>query len=396
MIPLQRPWMPPLDAVAPYFAMSREVGWYSNGGPCAKELTQRITSYCNASTVLVCNCTWGIVVALQAATTVFGTRTRKYVVCPSYTFVATASAIQSAGFTPLFVDADLASWQPSASAVREAVALYGDQIAAILGTSTCGTPCTIEELESWQNSARSIGAPLVIDSAAAFGGKDNTGATLGARGDVEIFSFHATKPFAIGEGGAITTTNQSIADLANRMINFGFDASRAVTSEGTNAKMSEIAAAFGLAVWVNFETMLSKRQKCATTLCDLLSESGFSFQTNSNLSTWQMLAVQTSSQEHRTEVEDRCVSNMIETRRYYGFGLHETDQYSTFPFIGEMANTRKLNDCALSLPMSATMTHLEIAAVAEAATGIPLSAETLEQFSDLFNNHHTSVQKEVV
>ena len=66
----------------------------------------------------------------RAATIEFGTQHRRFVVCPSFTFVATVSAIVTAGFEPLFIDVDPSTWQPDTDALTAALGRFGDDVAA--------------------------------------------------------------------------------------------------------------------------------------------------------------------------------------------------------------------------------------------------------------------------
>src|SRR5437016_4857766 len=100
----QHPELPSLDEVAPYYALAEEAAWYSNGGPCATMLADRLADYVGGGVhcLPVANCTLGLMVALRAAAAEPDAG-RPLVVTPSFTFAATACAIVWAGFEPLFV-----------------------------------------------------------------------------------------------------------------------------------------------------------------------------------------------------------------------------------------------------------------------------------------------------
>ena len=108
-----------MDDVLRYYARSEEARWFSNGGPCVQELTDRIESMVGggAHCVLVNNCTAGLMVALRAA---LGSPApeRRLVITPAYTFTATACAIEWAGFEPLLVDVDPVAWQLDPAQLR--------------------------------------------------------------------------------------------------------------------------------------------------------------------------------------------------------------------------------------------------------------------------------------
>src|SRR3954454_5385769 len=111
LVAFQQPEPPAMEAMMAYYRLSEEAGFYSNGGPCARLLSDRLATYLGNDTLAipVSNCTVGLMVAMRAA---FGAprEERRLVVTPSYTFTATACAIEWAGFEPLFVDVDPVGW----------------------------------------------------------------------------------------------------------------------------------------------------------------------------------------------------------------------------------------------------------------------------------------------
>jgi dTDP-4-amino-4,6-dideoxygalactose transaminase len=377
LVPLQRPTLPTLDQMRPYYEMSERARWFSNGGPCVSLLQDRIRAAVGAEPVVVANCTLGLIIAIRASVLARRTASRRFVVCPSYTFVATAASIVSAGFQPLFVDVDPVHWQPDPNAIDRALADHGSEIAAVLVTSTFGCPPALTVRNRWEVSCADHGVPLVVDSAAAFGATDEAGQMLGVQGDVEVFSFHATKPFAIGEGGAITTRDVDIASAAARMINFGFDAKRHLVSEGTNAKMSEIQAAAGLAAWDNLSDVLSARRIRARCIRDLLVGFGFSFQPLSNLATWQLVPTLAPSATERSVILERAARVGVEVRCYYDTPLHTAEPYRHHPMVGSLPVTTDLSQRTLSLPMANDLCADEILAIVQAVTGEPLDASVV-------------------
>ncbi len=123
---------------------------------------------------------------------------------PSFTFVAVAQAALWAGYRPWFIDIDADTWQPSAPSARAVLECSRDRVAGILLANVFGVGNP--QVGAWEDLAAQWDLPIVIDSAAGFGSAYADGERLGGRGACEIFSFHATKPFAIGEGGALVSS----------------------------------------------------------------------------------------------------------------------------------------------------------------------------------------------
>src|SRR4051812_45350543 len=179
-VPYQRPAPPSLDDAARYYRLAEEAGHYSNGGPCVQLLGERTAALIgDVESIPVANCTIGLMAALRAA---MGDPApgRRHVIVPSFTFAATAGAIAWAGFEPLFVDVDREAWQLDAAELARVLAEQGERVAGVLASSTFGTPAPAATRSAWAELCADAGAPLVIDSAAAFGAVDDRGLPAGA------------------------------------------------------------------------------------------------------------------------------------------------------------------------------------------------------------------------
>jgi dTDP-4-amino-4,6-dideoxygalactose transaminase len=163
--------------------------WFTNDGPYVAELERRLADRLRVKhCVVVCNGT----VALQLAVRAAGLRGE--VLLPSWTFIATAHALQWEGLTPVFCDIDARTWTLSPESCEAAIT---SRTAAILGVHLFGEPCEVMGLQA---VARRHGLQLLFDAAHAFG-CGYGGHPIGAFGAAEVFSFHATKAFHTFEGG---------------------------------------------------------------------------------------------------------------------------------------------------------------------------------------------------
>src|SRR3712207_3000798 len=130
------------------------------------------------------------------------------------------------------------------TALETALRAHAGAVAGVLACATFGTPPPDAIRRAWRAACAEHGAPLLLDSAPGFGARDEHGRRLGTQGETEVFSFHATKPFAVGEGGVVVTGNAEIANRVSRIVNFGLDpGTRTSGVVGLNAKMSELHAA---------------------------------------------------------------------------------------------------------------------------------------------------------
>lgn len=208
--------------------------WLTNNGRYVQELEARIRDHVGARhCVAVTNATAGLELTIRAL------GLSGEVIVPSFTFVATAHALQWLGIRPVFCDIDPRTHMLDPAQVE---ALITERTTGILGVHLWGRPCAPDRLSE---IARRHGLKLMFDGAHAFG--CSSGPTmLGNFGEAEVFSFHATKFLNSLEGGAICTNDDGLAQRLRRMINFGFAGVDRVDCVGTNGKMNEFSAAMGL------------------------------------------------------------------------------------------------------------------------------------------------------
>jgi dTDP-4-amino-4,6-dideoxygalactose transaminase len=208
--------------------------WLTNDGPCVRELEMRIAETLGVKhCVAMCNGT----VALEIAIRALGMTGE--VIVPSFTFIATAHAVQWQGLTPVFCDVAPDTHTLDPRRVRERIT---PRTTGIIGVHLWGRPCEIAALAE---IAGEYSLKLLFDAAHAFG-CSRGGRMIGGFGHAEVFSFHATKVFNTFEGGAVTTDDDALAEKLRQMRNFGFAGYDCVTHIGTNGKMTEVCAAMGL------------------------------------------------------------------------------------------------------------------------------------------------------
>ncbi|HET7506924.1 MAG TPA: DegT/DnrJ/EryC1/StrS family aminotransferase [Solirubrobacterales bacterium] len=209
--------------------------WLSNNGAKLLAFERRLSEELGGlHCVATCNATLGLQIAMRAL------GVAGEVVLPAFTFVATAHAVAWERLTPVFadVDPDTLCMGPA-----EAAAQIGPATGALLGVHLWGRSGDPEGLEL---VARERELPLLFDAAHALG-CFRDGRPLAGFGDAAVLSFHATKIANSFEGGAVVTADPELAERVATMRNFGFVDEDEIVGLGTNAKMSEAAAAMGLA-----------------------------------------------------------------------------------------------------------------------------------------------------
>jgi dTDP-4-amino-4,6-dideoxygalactose transaminase len=194
---------------------------------------------------------------------------------------------------------------------------------------------------------------------------------IGGFGDVEVFSFHATKFFHTFEGGAIVTNDDALAAKARAMVNFGFAGADHVISVGTNGKMNEISAAMGLTGLEGLDevTEINRRnyEQYRTGLAELPGVSLISYN-QSERCNYQYIVVEINEAVtgiSRDEFLKVLHAEKVMARRYFYPGCHEAEPYrSCFPDAAErLPVTRILANRVLALPNGTAIDRREIRGV---------------------------------
>jgi dTDP-4-amino-4,6-dideoxygalactose transaminase len=284
---------------------------------------------------------------------------------PSFTFAAAVEAVIWAGLEPVFLDVGEESWHLDPAALDAALERHAGTVGAVLAASTFGTPPSIAERAAWELATRHAGVPLLVDSAAGFGANDELGAPLGRQGDAEVFSFHATKTFAIGEGGLVTTTSSSLAARLARLKNFGFRQGIVDEDIGLNAKLAEWPAATALAVLDRYSDIVAARRTRAERMLAELMPLGYTRQRGSERGVWQFVPVLAPSRAIRDLALELARRRGIELRSYFSVPLHCMPAFSGQPVAGHMRRTDDIASRVLSLPMANDLSEAAIESVVD-------------------------------
>jgi dTDP-4-amino-4,6-dideoxygalactose transaminase len=362
IIRFQRPLLPSASQIDRYLDLSREARWFSNSGPCWCLLRDRLADRVGAYCVPVASGTLGLMVAIASLTKTSPDSGASGALMPSFTFLATAQAAIWSGFQPRLIDVDPTHWHIDASRLERVLRDHRGDLSLVTAVCTFGTPPPSETRLRWERACRSAGVPLIFDSAAAFGAVADDGVHIGAQGDIEVVSFHATKPFAIGEGGAVFTRDRALYEKIELAVNFGLRPDRsATTAMGLNAKMSELHAATALAVLDEYDLILESRRDAAAKI-RAGTDPDITWQTGCERSTWQFVPVVFPDADHRRRAERRC-EGRVEVRTYYE-PLHLMEPFSSYPVLGDgLACTAELCDRVLCLPMANDLSSEEVLAI---------------------------------
>ena len=181
------------------------------------------------------------------------------VLCPGWTYIATASMIAARGARPIFCDADPETYNLDA---HDAASRITPATTAIVVTHLYGAPADIDAV---QTLAQAHGLNVIYDAAQAHGATWR-GAGLGAFGDAVTYSFYATKNMTTGEGGMVTTNDESLDRAVRLLRSHGESAKYVHESIGYNYRMSDVEAALGLSQLDRLLASTQRRQANAAAL----------------------------------------------------------------------------------------------------------------------------------
>lgn len=362
-IPFIRPSFPVPAELAEDFEAIVQANWYTNFGPKEREFAHALGNYLGRDlhVATLANGTVALIAALQVS---LGTGTRdRYLLMPSFTFVAVAQAAEWTGYHPWFIDIDPETWQPSIASAGAVLKSSRKHVAGILLPNVFGVGNP--GIDAWEKFAAEWELPLVIDSAAGFGSAYSDGSRVGGRGTCEIFSFHATKPFAVGEGGALVSRDPELVERTHRFQNFGFEASRECTQLGMNGKLQEISAAIGLRQLVGLDRRLASRRKVFNCYRAELSGLGVQFQPNAEASSLCFVSACCTSADQKAAVLASLGEHAVQARDYYNPPLHRQKYFVSDSELrsADLRATEDICSRIVSLPVHDDMAPDDVARV---------------------------------
>ena len=258
--------VPLLDLKAQYATIRAEIepvvkevieSQYFIGGPKIAELEVETAKYCQTKHAIGCaNGSDAIVLALQA----LGIKAGDAVVCPTFTFFATAGSVHRLGATPVFVDCDPATLNICPESTRAAFRCHKN-IKAIVPVHLFGQACDLDAILA---IAQEQGVPVVEDAAQAIGTEDAQGKRVGSRGAIGTLSYFPSKNLGgFGDGGMITTNDDALATRMMRLRNHGMEPKYYHDEIGMNSRLDALQAAVLLVKMRHIDAWSAGRQRNA-------------------------------------------------------------------------------------------------------------------------------------
>ena len=246
-----KPFLPPKEEFFRQIDDIYESNVLTNQGPKVRELESRLSDYLGVSNFhFVTNGT----IALQLALKTLGITEGEVITTP-FSYVATVSSVLWERCTPVFVDIEPDNFTIDVTKIEAAIT---PQTKAIMPVHVFGYACDVEAIDI---IAAKHGLKVIYDAAHAFAARYK-GKSLCSYGDISTLSFHATKLYHTGEGGACIVGDKAFSDKLELIKRFGHNVDEYVCL-GINGKKDEFCAAMGLVNLAHMEKILAERKLLA-------------------------------------------------------------------------------------------------------------------------------------
>lgn len=297
----------------------------TNHGPKNLLLEQNLKNYLKVKDLhLYNNATTALLIAIKAL------GLKGEVITTPFTFAATVNVIEWCGLTPVFCDIDESTLCIDADKIEK---LINKNTSAILPVHVYGIPCDVKKIQA---IADKYALKIIYDAAHAFG-VEIGGVGIGNFGDISVFSFHATKLFNTGEGGAIAYQDHRLKDKLYLLKNFGIKGDEEVLLAGINGKMTEFQSLFGLQNLKKLSEEKNKREKISNLYRNFLEKiDGIKLVLSDNFhwASHQYFPIKISKEsfgKSRDEIFQKLRKNNIFARKYFYPLCSNYDCYKNLP-----------------------------------------------------------------
>jgi dTDP-4-amino-4,6-dideoxygalactose transaminase len=307
MIPVTKSFLPPINEYLAHVQRAYNNQWLTNRGELVLELEEKLKAYLNIDNILITN---NGTIPLQIAIKLLGNGGE--IITTPFSYVATTASIAWEGCTPIFVDIHPEYLTIDETKIEAAIT---EKTTCILATHVFGNPCNVEEIEK---IAKKHNLKVIYDAAHCFG-VTYKGKSIFEYGDVSTSSFHATKLFHTGEGGAVFCKDSDLFHRIYYSHNFGHNGPLAFYGLGINGKISELQAAMGLAVLPYMSKILESRKEVVGYYNANLDFSRSRKLEIRNLTNWNFsyYPVVFESETKLLDVQKKLNQNNIFPRRYF-------------------------------------------------------------------------------
>jgi dTDP-4-amino-4,6-dideoxygalactose transaminase len=328
-----KPRLATFEEVAPFLQRIDQTNIYSNHGPLVCELEEAYSRFLNTDKELVV----ALANATQAIQGLISISKNRDWIVPDYTFSATGLAVLNSNQNLYISDVNLLDWKIDIDLIGEELKSFG-----IIPVMPFGAPVDFDPYVDFDD--------VIIDAAASLGTIPPNFREMKKSWAV-VYSLHATKVLGAGEGAIVVCGNSEQAEVLRAWSNFGFTLNRTSEIQGTNAKMSEMSAAYGL---YSIENMglekvdwLESQQNVASQSfdCDWITH------VNSYPQFHPYWIASFKDEEAKIRVNKKLSQVGIQAREWWAKPLSVQKAFADSRLLAENSNAKLLSSIHLGLPM---------------------------------------------
>lgn len=361
MIPINRPWIDNEEKqeVIKVLDENALTSAARNGGKRVQEFESSLRTFLNVKHAISVN---SGTAALHAALLALDIKTGDEVLLPSFTFVATANSVIASGAKPVFVDINTKDYTIDLDDLKRKISKKSK---AIIPVHLYGHPSDLCELNEIANQY----SLYIIEDACQSLGSLYKNKQTGTFGTMGCFSMYASKVLTAGEGGAIVTNDDKLADTLKMIRNHGMVEGYDTQMLGLNYRLPELSAAIAKIQMKKLKTILNLRRQNSLLLSNLLetiiSKYNIKIPEEDQIKkfNWYLYTLAFNNSNNitlRDHIKKKLIENGIGVAVYYDPPVHKTPFYQKFSMNNDLQNTNWSSKHVLSLPVHPEVTEMDI------------------------------------
>jgi dTDP-4-amino-4,6-dideoxygalactose transaminase len=362
LIPINRPWIDNEEKqeIIKVLDENALTSAARDGGKRVQEFESSLRSFLDVKHVIAVNTGTA---ALHAALLALDIKADDEILLPSFTFVATANSVVASGAKPVFVDINTKDYTIDLQDLKRKISKKSK---AILPVHLYGHPSDLYELNEIANQY----SLYIIEDACQSLGSIYKNKQTGTFGTMGCFSMYAGKVMTSGEGGAIVTNDDKIADTLKMIRNHGMVEGYDTRILGLNYRLPELSAAIAKIQMKKLKTFLNLRKRNSLLLSNLLetiiSKYNIKIPEEDQIKkfNWYLYTLAFNKSDNinlRDYIKKKLIENGIGAAVYYDPPVHKTPFYQRFSMSNnDLQNTNWSSKHVLSLPVHPGVSEMDI------------------------------------
>ena len=362
MIPINRPWIDNEEKqeIIKVIDENALTSAARDGGKRVQDFESSLRRFLNVKHIVAVN---SGTAALHAALLALDIKTDDEVLLPSFTFVATANAVVASGAKPVFVDINTKDYTIDLHDLKKKISRKSK---AIIPVHLYGHPADLTELNEIANQH----SLYIIEDACQSLGSTYKNKQTGTFGTMGCFSMYASKVLTAGEGGAIVTNEDKIADTLKMIRNHGMVEGYDTRVLGLNYRLPELSAAIAKIQMKKLKTILDLRRRNSLLLSNLLEtiikKYNIQIPQEDQIKkfNWYLYTLAFNGSDDltlRDHIKKKLIENGIGVAVYYDPPVHKTPFYQKFSSLNDdLQNTNWSSEHVLSFPVHPGVSEIDI------------------------------------